>query len=305
MIANIPHANNTDEVLSSIEAMRAQEESYQTTNYLSSHYQFSRDDMDTSSCGPQSPVDAECRVKMAEWCYQVVDFCHFSRETVAIAVSYLDRYLMTGPEALFNRKLFQLAAMTCLYTAIKIHEPEAMEPKVVSSLSRGTYTEDQVVAMEAAILSAIGWKMNPPTALAFGHHFLALLPQDAITNDEREMVLDAMKSQTEAAVKDCSMMDVEASTVALAALANALPATSLSDADEAKFLDILGKLSKVEIHSVAFVDTQDKLCQSILPTSPIKRMSSPKTVVTKTIGGENSNNNEDDGVYNSPRSVSR
>lgn len=30
------------------------------------------------------PVDEDCRVKMCEWCYQVVDFCKFRRETVGI-----------------------------------------------------------------------------------------------------------------------------------------------------------------------------------------------------------------------------
>ena len=30
------------------------------------------------------PVDAQCRAKMVEWCYQVTDFCKFKRESVAI-----------------------------------------------------------------------------------------------------------------------------------------------------------------------------------------------------------------------------
>ena len=46
-------------------------------------------------------------------------------------MSFLDRYLMTsiGRNASENQKLFQLASMTSPYTAIKIHEPEAMDPK--------------------------------------------------------------------------------------------------------------------------------------------------------------------------------
>ena len=85
------------------------------------------------------PVDEDCRVKMCEWCYQVVDFCKFRRETVGIGMTYLDRYLCTekGKKALGDRKEYQLVAMTCLYIAIKLHEPLEMETSLLADLSRG------------------------------------------------------------------------------------------------------------------------------------------------------------------------
>ena len=87
-------------------------------------------------------VDEESRIKMCEWCYQVVDFCKFRRETVGIGMSYLDRYISTrqGRLALTDRKFYQLAAMTSLYMAIKIHEPLEMETSLLADLSRGVYT---------------------------------------------------------------------------------------------------------------------------------------------------------------------
>ena len=92
-----------------------------------------------------SHVDEICRFKMCEWSFQIVDFCKFHRESVDIAMNYLDRFLLTkvGQAALQDRNVYQLVAMTCLYSAIKIHERQALSPAVVSQLSRGVYTAEQ------------------------------------------------------------------------------------------------------------------------------------------------------------------
>jgi hypothetical protein len=194
---------------------------------------------------------------MAEWCYQVVDFCKFKRETVAISMSYLDRYLMTenGRPVLLNRKLFQLAAMTCLYTAIKIHEPEAMEPKVIAGLSRGTYTVEQVCEMEMSILTNIQWRMNPPTALAFVHHFLSMIPAVAMKESDRQAALELIKFQTELAVNEYCFVGVNASTIAYASVANALPL-------ETEFLSMIAKLTNIDESSEVVSHVQSRLIQT-------------------------------------------
>mmetsp|Transcript_49328 Transcript_49328/g.148536 ORF Transcript_49328/g.148536 Transcript_49328/m.148536 type:complete len:434 (-) Transcript_49328:5-1306(-) len=124
------------------------------------------------------PVDVECRTKMISWCYQVVDHCHMSRETVSIAASYLDRYLLapSGLEALLDRRTFQLSAMTSLYVALKLFEDVNVEPGVMVGLSRGAYVEEEFVEMELDILMALRWKVHPPTAVGFMGHFLNLFP---------------------------------------------------------------------------------------------------------------------------------
>lgn len=38
-------------------------------------------------------TDETCRLKMSEWCYKICDYLGASRETVAIAFNYLDRFL--------------------------------------------------------------------------------------------------------------------------------------------------------------------------------------------------------------------
>lgn len=169
------------------------------------------------------PVDSDCRIKMSEWCYQVVDFCKFRRETVAIGMSYLDRYLCSpkGRSALCNRKEYQLAAMTALYIAIKLHEPLEMETSLLADLSRGCYKEMEFVEMEQLMLTAIKWRVNGPTCLAFVAHFLALLPS-AVHPDVAEAIMDYARFQTEVAVAEQSLVCIKPSEVALAAVLNAV-----------------------------------------------------------------------------------
>jgi len=169
------------------------------------------------------PVDADCRVKMCEWCYQVVDFCKFRRETVGIGMSYLDRYLCTprGREALCNRKEYQLAAMTALYIAIKLHEPLEMETSLLADLSRGCYQEMEFVAMEQTILQALNWRVNGPTALGFITYFMALVPS-SVHPSVTAAIYDYARYQTELAIAEHAFVAVKPSEIALAALLNAM-----------------------------------------------------------------------------------
>ena len=158
------------EIIDTIKVMRMQEV---TVYAVASDYLHQHQPQVDAMRGPINSkglsVDADCRFKMAEWKRQVVDFCKFQRETVAISMSYLDRFLASpgGVDARHNRKIYQLASMAALYTAIKVNEPEAVDPKTVAGLSRGAHTEEQVEDMERQILFSIDWRLHPPTALAF------------------------------------------------------------------------------------------------------------------------------------------
>jgi len=169
-------------------------------------------------------VNSDCREKMVLWLYQIADFCKFNRESVAMAMCYLDRFLLTeyGIPALRDTNIFQLAAMTALYTAIKVHEPEAMDPHLVTTLSRGAYTIEEVEAMERTLLEAIGWRVNTPTSLAFVRFFLELLPTHVLDNAEKEAAYDLATFQTEMAVRDYKFVIANASTVAFASVMNSV-----------------------------------------------------------------------------------
>ena len=298
-----PHNSfiDTESALATIEAMRKQEETgYRSYDYL--HQQVPPFPSVNSPQNAGEPVDVDCRFRMSEWCYQIVDFCKFKRETVAVSMSYLDRFLCTpaGLDIFLDRSMFQLAAMTALYTAIKIHEPEAMEPTLIASLSRGVYNEEQVEAMEFKMLNAIMWRVNPPTAIAFIHELLDLIPSSIISGDARAAVIDLAKFQTEVAVSDYAFVTVNTSSIAFAALFNAFESMNMDLKLQSHIEYSLAQAAKIESQSTQIRDVRIRLYEAItkLPGSgQLCSSLSPETTCnidyTKTTS-----------VHGSPRSVS-
>lgn len=198
--------NPTD--IETLSAMLRQEATYATADYVSR----------------ASDLDADCRAKVAQWCYQVVDFCKFSRESVEIAMSHLDRFLLTeqGQTCLADRNLYQLACMTSLYSTIKINEPEAIDPETVSQLSRGAYKPEDIEANERQILMALQWKVNPVTSIAFVREYFKLIPEFCLTDSEKESILETSKFQCELAVADYKCINSKPSYIAYCSFMNAM-----------------------------------------------------------------------------------
>lgn len=206
-----------------LSVMMEQEESYYCcSDYLSSHEQ--RD---------SGPIDPICRLKMTQWSYNVIDFIQFRRETVGIAMSYLDRFLCSGctrAEQVLNcRKQYQLASMTTLFMAIKINEPIMIDMNLLTDLSKGLYTHDDFKQMEMDILFALNWRVNGPTAQAFMVHILALLKEQiSITSSAPRSSLDLQKIlepaifQIELSVGEYDLVTQKPSVVATASIWNSL-----------------------------------------------------------------------------------
>lgn len=172
---------------------------------------------------------ASCRMKMCKWCYQLVDYFKFSRETVQIGMSYFDRFLSTdqGRQYPQDRSGFQLACITCMYIAIKVHEPMELDVALLCDLSRGSYSVSEITKMEQVILHALHWRLNPPTATSFVKHFFSLLPS-SIVHDKSDRLHNALH-QAELSVFDYSLVLTATSlTIATAAVSNALKGTDIS-----------------------------------------------------------------------------
>lgn len=150
------------DLLERIEVMLKLESSgYGTTDYLSPETQKHLTavvDVPLSSEASAASSGSSCssstitelwREKICEWKYSVIDHFNFSREVVSVSIHYLDRYLATRQ---VNKKTFQLAAMTCLFLAIKLYEPGRLSMTSMIELSRGYFTVDQMATMEMSIL---------------------------------------------------------------------------------------------------------------------------------------------------------
>lgn len=185
---------------------------------------------------PTSPehhqrADAQSRIKMCKWCYQVVDYFKFNRETVQIGMAYMDRFLATpqGRPYLEDHFVFQLACITCLYVAIKLHESVELGSSLLCELSRGYYSVLQIIQMEQVLLKALHWRLNPPTAASFVKHIFALMPSTTISVNDRRQMISIAQYQAELAVFDYNLMIANTvSAIAVAAVWNAMESIKIS-----------------------------------------------------------------------------
>jgi hypothetical protein len=175
-------------------------------------------------------------------------------------MSYLDRYLCSekGKSALGDRKEYQLVAMTCLYIAIKLHEPLEMETSLLADLSRGCYTEMEFANMEKTILEAVEWRVSGPTPLAFVLHFLAFLP-DSLNTGVEEAIWDYARYQTELAIAEHAFVKVKPSVVGMAALLNAMEGmdtTLLPERVQERFVRTVIKYTSMELREIDKTQTR-------------------------------------------------
>jgi|EP00979_Chaetoceros_neogracilis_P003060 hypothetical protein len=224
-----------------VQAMQQQEKlNYKRCDYFS----------EVSLVDDPGAVDSWCRYKMVEWCYEVVDFIDFSRDTVHIAMSYLDRFLGTGSirskEVVRNRKEYQLCAMTCLYIAVKMFEPKMIDTLLLAQLSRGSYLPQEFQRMELEILFELNWHLNDPTPNSFLELFVELLPLSQCKMQIDETTLkEHARYQIELSVVEYDIMLHDPSNIAIAALSNTLNSIFTAHEAAAEGAEMIQELEKI------------------------------------------------------------
>lgn len=177
---------------------------------------------------------------MVDWCYTVAKSFGFSRETVGVAItSILDRYLSSSSSsnsesnkkaevaALQSKQIFQLAAITSLYMAVKIFEPVQLGIGMTIKICRGAYKESDIYAMERDILFSLDWRVciATTTPMEYVRHFseMLLLSSDwysgIIANDD---ILQHAAKYADRATNDIYFSACRTSAVGAACLAGAL-----------------------------------------------------------------------------------
>jgi len=169
------------------------------------------------------------RIQIVDWCFDIVDKLELDRETVLIAIGMTGRYL-SNPSAP-NRKLFlrkrgqfQLLAMASLYIVIKTREQGSnVNAAFFSDLSHGLYSVEDIEDMERKLLHGISWRIWVPTSIQIARHMLLLIFSKVQPKESSKMrILDEVDYQTEHAARDYYLSIERTSTIAIAAIFNAI-----------------------------------------------------------------------------------
>jgi hypothetical protein len=159
------------------------------------------------------------RYRMVDWMFQINETFSFDEETIEITLSILDRYVALNPGLMLDSDAYQLAALTSIYIAAKIHEDCCLTPDHMKRLSGNEYSTDILEKQERLILDTIQWRVNPPTSSAFARELLNVIPSEVI---QRDQILTAFKDQIHSMLYEEFFVPEKASKVAIAALYNVL-----------------------------------------------------------------------------------
>uniref|UniRef100_A0A8R7U8K1 Cyclin-A3-1 n=1 Tax=Triticum urartu TaxID=4572 RepID=A0A8R7U8K1_TRIUA len=117
----------------------------------------------------QKDISATMRGILVDWLVDVVDEFNLLADTLYLAVSYIDRFLAAS---VVTRDKLQLLGVASLFVAAKYEEIHVPKLDKFSDITDGTYTNQQVVKMEADILKYLNFQMGSPTVRTFLLRFL-------------------------------------------------------------------------------------------------------------------------------------
>lgn len=261
------------DVFDRIAAMLRQEEHYFCRDYLLDTQALDIDVTASQRPSNRDAIDEMCRSKMCEWIYHVIDSTRLQRETASVAMGYLDRFLSSSAPraatARSNRKEYQLAAMTCLYIAVKMREPFEMDAGLMSRLSRGVHSAEEITSLEYDILIALQWKVNGPTPIQIVNHILELLPDSA--KRAAPTLYEHSHFQAELAVGDYAYVPhLRQSTIAVASILNSLGGIdrrSFPFNDCIQFVRLISTALDVDIDSPLVNAVRARLLESFAKSS--------------------------------------
>ena len=280
-----------------LRAMLKQEEScYQIDDYFQK--------IPSQSSEGLLPVDADARQKIAHWCMAIMDACKYSKETAAVIMSCLDRFVSTsdGSEILLDRSHYQLAALTALYFSVKIHCSQALSPELVAKLSEGAYAKEDIEAMEQRMLGAIQWRVNPPTAMDFVRIYLDMIVTSKNVFDQctQNVIMELAGYQTNLSVLQFEIATTKASHVAVASLLNAIESIYPNDKELYETIrDFATSLSSTDIDPDYLESLRRQLYKSITEQTGIQFKANEKSTCEAPVNKRMHRNS----FTESPRSV--
>eukprot|EP00984_Skeletonema_dohrnii_P029665 scaffold20435_cov127-Skeletonema_dohrnii-CCMP3373.AAC.3 len=227
----------------------------------------------SSSSSSRSRVSAEARAKVARWLADIVDYFSLQRQTVAMAMSYVDIFLSlrnvrAASEARRSVTKFQLLALVCLSIATKSLEVAHLDVETLVTASQGCYCADDIREMEIVVLNALQWRLCAPTSLPIAHRAIALLtkvvPRIANGANKHNSITSCLveftRLQIELAVIDyTSSVLRKSSTVAIASILNSMDLLDFDNRERRAFSRAMTDMTGLDVHSIEVVEARQEL----------------------------------------------
>lgn len=200
------------------QAVSAEEEEEEDGDFVDDMYKHSRRVECEFQASPhymdsQPDVTAHMREILVDWIIQLHAEFHFHDTTLHLIVNIIDRYLAV---ATVERERLQLVGCAAILLAAKLEEPCTPTVADLVFLTQNAYTAAQVLATEAAIVQALGFRFNAPTTVVFLGRFLQLA---GLTDGHSRALAFYM---AERMLQDYSMLAYRPSAIAAAATLLAL-----------------------------------------------------------------------------------
>lgn len=195
---------------------------------------------------------ASWRYAMVEWLFEIRETFSFEQDTIEITLSILDRYVAAKPGLMLDSDKYQLAALTSVYIAAKIHEESCLTPHHIEMLSDCLYSTETVEKQEVLILNAIQWRVNPPTVSVVAGEILNVVPTELI---QRDQILKIVEEQMVLVLFEEYFVPENTFNLAVAALYNAFSSYATENKEplpkyvEQKLLSVAG-LSKNDMTAI-------------------------------------------------------
>ncbi|KAK4572686.1 hypothetical protein RGQ29_030923 [Quercus rubra] len=119
----------------------------------------------------QKDINASMRAKLVDWLVEVAEHFGLVPETLYLTVNYIDRYLSGN---LMNRQRLQLLGVACMMIASKYEEIHAVPVEGFRYLIDYSYSKEEVLQMESAVLNYLKFEMTAPTAKCFLRRFVCV-----------------------------------------------------------------------------------------------------------------------------------
>jgi len=169
----------------------------------------------------QKDLDRQGKMRyiLVDWLVEVADLKQFSRDTLYMTVSLVDRYLS---QRMVTRKTLQLLGIACMVIAARFSENEVITIREAAWLTDNTYTYELVVRTMGKALCAARGNLRVSTHLDFLRLFIKLANVDSHVEELMHLVSELVLLHM--AVANSSPVLVAAAVVYFTLFAQGVPA---------------------------------------------------------------------------------